>query len=47
MREALERLVEHLEKAKEAALEAKMDYHYLSEIDHLKSTAKANMNEGK
>jgi len=44
---AIERLVSHLTEARDAAVEAKMDFYYLSEIEHLIATAKANMNEGK
>jgi len=42
---ALNELVETLTLARAQATEAKMDYHYLSELDHMISTAKANIEE--
>lgn len=42
---ALNELVETLTLARSQATEAKMDYHYLSELDHMISTAKANIEE--
>jgi len=39
--------ITYLCMAKDCAVKAGMDYHFLSEIDHLIATAKSNMEEEK
>lgn len=38
-------LIKNLDDARENAVSAKMDFHFISELEHLISTAKANMTE--
>lgn len=38
-------LIKNLNEARENAVAAKMDYHFISELEHLVATAKANMSE--
>lgn len=43
----IKNLIKNLDDARENAVAAKMDFHFVSEIEHLTATAKANLSEGK
>jgi len=47
MKTVHENLIRHLQSAKCDATLLKLDYHFLSEIDHLIATAEANREDGK
>ena len=41
----IDKLIAKLTEAREDAVAAKMDLHFISELDHLVATAKANISE--
>lgn len=42
----LEKVIEHLEVVREHAVNAGLDYHFVSEVEHLLATAKHNKDNG-
>lgn len=47
MNYALDRLIIHLEDAKAEAVDAGLDYHFVSELEHLIATARHNKEDVK
>ena len=39
----LKNMIKNLDDARENAIAAKMDYHFISDLEHLTATAKANL----
>lgn len=46
MDETLTKLIDRLTEARSLAIAAKLDYHFVSELDGLVATAKANLKDG-
>lgn len=46
MAETLTELIDRLTEARSLAIAAKLDYHFVSELEGLVATAKANLKDG-